>query len=91
MPSYHLWREGFVGKRCYYRVNKNRGLRDIRLFEFVCSPTKHGLGDTETKNCIGLLKVRFRLWVCFVKVFAHTGKLGTLPGEDVCLHTFGVN
>jgi hypothetical protein len=70
-------------------MDENSGLSNAGLFQFIGGASEHDVGDSEAQDAVGLFEERFGFGIAFVKVFAHTGELGALAGEDVGFHQYG--
>ena len=65
-------------------MQKYGGLGYICLFQVLVGPVEHSAGDPEAQNIVSLFKQLPRLFRFFIKVLAHSRKLGTLARENIC-------
>ncbi len=69
-----------------HAVQEDGGLCHLGLLEVFLSAFEHEVCDTETQNLVCFLKELLGFGIVVVEVFAHSYKLGTLTGENICFH-----
>src|SRR5690606_36125242 len=62
------------------------GLCYLSLLEFFGSTPEHSFGNIKSQNIVCLLEKFLRLCEIFIKILAHSGKLGALSGKNICFH-----
>jgi hypothetical protein len=67
-------------------VQEHSRLRDLRLFQLVGCAFEHNLRNLKTENIVSFVKKSLGFGVVLIQIFAHTGELGTLTGENKCFH-----
>ena len=89
MTGYHIGFEIFaqsLGQR--HRVQEHGRLGDLRLAQLFVRAVEHHLADGKSEDLVRAVEEGFDGGRFFVQVGAHSGKLGSLTGENVCFHLY---
>src|SRR5687767_6015582 len=91
MTGYHIGLKIANALICNDRMQENRRLCNLRLFQIFFASIEHDVGYPEFQDLIRLFEKLFSKNTVFVVVLAHAGKLGPLTRKNKCmLHDGGL-